>query len=62
VTVCGAACLDADAAAKAAFLLDADGPEWLDARGLPGRFVDASGDLVENAGWASQTMRTVTCT
>ena len=55
VTVCGAACLDADAAAKAAFLLDADGPEWLDARGLAARFVDASGEAVENAAWERRT-------
>jgi FAD:protein FMN transferase len=62
VTVCGAACLDADAAAKAAFLLDADGPEWLDARGLPGRFVDTSGEVVENAGWARQARSPAACT
>jgi thiamine biosynthesis lipoprotein len=62
VTVCGAACLDADVAAKAAFLLDADGPEWLDARGLPGRFVDASGEVVENTGWARQATGTAACT
>jgi thiamine biosynthesis lipoprotein len=61
VTVCGGACLDADAAAKAAFLLDADGPEWLDARGLPGRFVHASGDVIENAAWARQMGRAVAC-
>jgi FAD:protein FMN transferase len=62
VTVCGAACLDADAAAKAAFLLDADGPAWLEARGLPGRLVDASGDVVETAHWARQARETAVCT
>ena len=39
VTVCGATCLAADVAAKAAFLLGDDGPDWLDERGLPGRFL-----------------------
>ena len=41
VTVCGATCLAADVAAKAALLLGADGPAWLERRGLPGRFVGA---------------------
>jgi len=40
VTVAAESCLAADVAAKAAFLLSADGIAWLDARGLPGRFVD----------------------
>ena len=35
----GATCLDADVAAKAAFLLGDEGPDWLDERGLPGRFL-----------------------
>ena len=39
VTVCGASCLAADVASKAAFVAGAAGPDWLDARGLPGRFV-----------------------
>jgi thiamine biosynthesis lipoprotein len=39
VTVVGATCVDADVAAKAAFLLSDDGPDWLDERGLAGRFV-----------------------
>jgi FAD:protein FMN transferase len=34
VTVVGPTCLDADVAAKAAFLLSEDGPDWLDERGL----------------------------
>ena len=34
-----ATCLQADIAAKAAFLLGEDGPEWLDERALPGRFL-----------------------
>jgi FAD:protein FMN transferase len=55
VTVSGAFCLDADAAAKAAFLLGEDGPAWLDERGLPGRFLTAAGTAVENRGWARST-------
>ncbi len=39
VTVAADSCLAADVAAKAAFLLSSQGPEWLDERGLPGRFV-----------------------
>lgn len=50
VTVCGATCLAADVSAKAAFLLGDDGPDWLDARGLPGRFL-AEGRPHENASW-----------
>ena len=36
-------CLQADVAAKAAFLLGHDGPAWLDARGLAGRFLPEDG-------------------
>src|SRR5262249_10237170 len=32
VTVCGGSCIAADLAAKAAFLLGSEGPDWLDAR------------------------------
>jgi FAD:protein FMN transferase len=39
VTVVGPTCLAADVAAKAAFLLSDDGPDWLDERGLAGRFL-----------------------
>lgn len=51
VTVSGASCLAADVAAKAAFLLGDDGPGWLDARGMPGRFVSVGGDVVCNGAW-----------
>jgi thiamine biosynthesis lipoprotein len=57
VTVCGQSCLMADTAAKAAFLLGDDGPDWLDARDMPGRFVRADDKLLVNAAW-----RTGTCT
>lgn len=55
VTVCGATCLMADVAAKAAFLLGGDGPDWLDARGMPGRFLRAGGTAVVNSAWRSGT-------
>jgi thiamine biosynthesis lipoprotein len=50
VTVCGSSCLAADVAAKAALLLSDAGPEWLEQRGLPGRFV-GGGDVVTTAHW-----------
>lgn len=50
VTVAAGSCLGADVAAKAAFLLDAEGPDWLDERSLPGRFV-GSGEIVVNGAW-----------
>jgi thiamine biosynthesis lipoprotein len=62
VTVCGATCLAADVAAKAAFLLGDEGPDWLDERGLPGRFL-AHGRAHENASWrAGVTPREPACT
>jgi thiamine biosynthesis lipoprotein len=50
VTVAAPTCLEADVAAKAAFLLSDDGPGWLDERGLPGRFLEHD-RVVENACW-----------
>ncbi len=55
VTVAGRSCLDADVAAKAALLLGADGPAWLDARGLPGRLVGEDGSVVETRAWSGAT-------
>jgi thiamine biosynthesis lipoprotein len=52
VTVSASSCLDADVAAKAAFLLGDDGPDWLDERGLAGRFVPHGGPPVCNACWS----------
>ena len=43
VTVAAGSCLAADVAAKAAFLRSEEGPDWLDALGLPGRFVAHDG-------------------
>jgi thiamine biosynthesis lipoprotein len=51
VTTCGASCLSADVAAKWAFLLGASGPFQLDQRGIPGRFVPATGPARLNDAW-----------
>lgn len=64
VTVCGASCVIADVAAKAAFLLGADGPAWLDARAMPGRFVRPDGSIECNRSWhagASEREPEVAC-
>jgi thiamine biosynthesis lipoprotein len=62
VTASGATCLDADVAAKAGFLLGERGPEWLDARGIPGRFVGGDEKIVENRAWASASQAVQACT
>lgn len=51
VTVSGRTCLAADVAAKAAFLLGAAGPAWLDEHAIPGRFRDDAGTVVPNESW-----------
>lgn len=51
VTAVAGSCAAADVAAKAALLMDARGPAWLEQRGLPGRFVDHDGDVHVNASW-----------
>lgn len=56
VTVSGATCLAADVAAKAAFLLGDDGPAWLDARGIPGRFVGRDGEVTLNVAWQGEVV------
>jgi thiamine biosynthesis lipoprotein len=61
VTASGATCLAADLAAKAGFLLGAGGPEWLDARGIPGRFIAVDGEIVENDTWAGAARAVQTC-
>jgi FAD:protein FMN transferase len=50
VTVAAASCRDADVAAKAAFLLGAEGPAWLDERSLAGRFSSPAGEFT-NRTW-----------
>jgi thiamine biosynthesis lipoprotein len=54
VTVAAGDCVGADVAAKAAYLLDANGPDWLDERALAGRFVAANGAVVRNAAWSDR--------
>jgi len=51
--VAAESCVAADVAAKAAFLLSSDGPDWLDERGLPGRFVGEK-RTVTNGAWRAQ--------
>lgn len=62
VTASGTTCLAADVAAKTGFLLGEGGPEWLDARGIPGRFVAVGGEIVENDAWAGATRAVQACT
>jgi len=62
VTASGATCLDADVAAKAGYLLGERGPDWLDARGIPGRFVGVDGQIVENGTWVTATRTVPACT
>lgn len=62
VTVSGATCVDADVAAKAAFFLGEQGPAWLDARGLPGRFLDEQGRVVSNTAWQTAVPGDAACT
>jgi FAD:protein FMN transferase len=50
LTVAAPTCLQADVAAKAAFLLSEEGPDWLDERGLAGRFLGEAA-VVENRCW-----------
>ena len=51
VTACGATCVAADVAAKAGFLLGEDGPSWLDARGIPARFLHDDGTVRTTFAW-----------
>jgi len=51
VTACGATCVAADVAAKAAFLLGDDGPGWLDARDIPARLLREDGTVRTTAAW-----------
>jgi thiamine biosynthesis lipoprotein len=62
VTASGASCLAADVAAKAGFLLGERGPEWLDERGVAGRFVGTDGHVVGNDAWSGATQRMPACT
>lgn len=62
VTASGATCVAADVAAKVGFLLGEDGPDWLDARGVPGRFVGRDDEIVENVAWSGAARAVTACT
>jgi FAD:protein FMN transferase len=62
VTACGASCLAADIAAKAGFLMGERGPEWLDRKGIPARFLTAEGEVTLNDAWRSSMREAVPCT
>ena len=57
VTAAGDSCLAAVTAARAAFLLGAEGPAWLDERCLPGRFVGPDGNVLANRAWNARLAR-----
>jgi thiamine biosynthesis lipoprotein len=54
VSVAARTCLIADVAAKAALLLGAAGPGWLDERNLAGRFVSHDGAVTLNDSWSAR--------
>jgi thiamine biosynthesis lipoprotein len=58
VTAAGATCLAAATAARAAFLLGAEGPAWLGERGIPGRFVGPDGAVLATQAWNGRLVRT----
>jgi thiamine biosynthesis lipoprotein len=51
VSVAGATCADANAAATAAIVGGADAPGWLAARGIQARLVGRNGSVVRTGGW-----------
>jgi len=61
VTACGATCVAADVAAKAGFLAGPEGPAWLDARGIPARFVDLDERVRTNATWERSMREAIPC-
>ncbi len=54
VTVAAPTCVDANVAATASFMLDADAPAWLADRLLAARLVDATGAIVRVGGWPNE--------
>ena len=54
MTVAASTCMIADVAAKAALLLGAAGPAWLDERKLAGRFVSHHGVVMLNESWSAR--------
>ena len=61
VTACAATCVGADVAAKIGFLRGESGPEWLEARGIPARFVTPSGRVRVNGSWRRSLERERAC-
>jgi thiamine biosynthesis lipoprotein len=61
VTVCASSCVGADIAAKAAFLLGDRGPRWLDAVGIPGRFITDDGTVRLNESWHTNVELAAAC-
>lgn len=62
VTVCAATCVGADVAAKIGFLRGKSGPGWLDALGIPARFVTSAGAERVNGTWRRSIDRKPVCT
>ncbi len=62
VTACGADCVAADGAAKAGFLLADHGPDWLDSRGIPARFLRPDGGVTKNDAWRRSMAGALACT
>jgi len=62
VTACGANCVAADAAAKAGFLLAERGPDWLDSRGIPARFLRPDGAVTATDSWRRSIAEPTACT
>ncbi|HEX6663825.1 MAG TPA: FAD:protein FMN transferase [Gaiellaceae bacterium] len=62
VTACAATCVGADVAAKIGFLRGEAGPEWLDARRIPARFVTPEGAVRVNDSWRRSVEREHACT
>lgn len=53
VTVAAATCLEANAAATAAVIMDGDALRWLDRHGLPARLVSTDGSVRYAGGWCA---------
>jgi FAD:protein FMN transferase len=54
VSVAASSCVDANIASTAAIVRGESAPEWLAARGLPGRLVGVDGETVRLGGWPEE--------
>jgi thiamine biosynthesis lipoprotein len=61
VTACGATCLAADVAAKAGFLFGERGPDWLDRKGIPARFLTHHAEVEVNDTWRASMREAAPC-